>query len=273
MIRVFLFALMAGLPATALSQEGAPADQTPPEHCPSGDYRREGGFTIQTMWSRRHRRCLLIMKSDRDDKSYPVYRTYSFGDNGLFMIFNSYGEGPPSRMTGARTYFMFPRTGHVSAHVMTTGEVAARTASGHEVRFSAERGRIAEITEAEFREDDAVRPDNEGGVEITFFSGLLLEMGYRRGGSPHGRPGRSSYFIDRHGNRCRVTNREIFSYDSSGDATVRFSDEELADYLENHRRRACRNLDVSVLRHASAAAVTAAGERVRNAVSNAQPAM
>lgn len=161
-----------------------------------------------------------------------VYRSYAIFDDGLLMAFNSYGDGEDvSRLTGAREFYFFPRTGKLSV----TGDEAAGTitavmANGDTLVFNANTSEPVSFGRGTVKTANRVAPDNAGGIEIPSYNGLILDTGFRQGGSPAGRRGATSVFRDASGGSCTVTNSEIFEY-AGGEHWLKHNDKELREFL------------------------------------------
>ncbi len=172
---------------------------------------------------------------DPTETSGLVYRSYIFFDDGLLMVFSSYGDGEAdSNMTSAREFFFFPRRGAPAL----TMDPQARTIS---VRMSNDRGaefdpasaQIRELERGSVRVSPNIDPAERGGVEIPRYAGLMLDAGFRIGASPSGLPDGTSTFRSSRGESCAVKNRDVFSYTADGDHAFKFTDAELSAWLLN----------------------------------------
>jgi hypothetical protein len=167
-----------------------------------------------------------------------VYRSYLFDNSGFMMIFNSYGEGPESTTTGAREMYIFPRGG-VLDYRITDSEVTAVLPSGIELTYDAKAFRWSGTKGAKVKEKSQIKVGDQGGIEISIQSGLILDFGFRLGNSPTGDPARKANFVDSIGNRCTVVNRDVLEWDKNGEPYLRFkSDEAVYDFVRLH----CPNL-------------------------------
>ncbi|MEZ0392578.1 MAG: hypothetical protein ACAH59_10195 [Pseudobdellovibrionaceae bacterium] len=160
------------------------------------------------------------------------YRSYLITDRGLLMIFNSYSPSGSASATGARVFYFFPRkiTPNVKSYNGQTTMLLS--APGIELNLSQDQTKILTMKGAVIKEDPNVRPDNQGGVEISKVKTLLLDAGFNQGSDPTGNPNRSSKFIDHKGHTCQVKNNEIFNLTSDGDANFKFSDSQLKSFLK-----------------------------------------
>ncbi|MCX7978840.1 MAG: hypothetical protein N2578_07535 [Bdellovibrionaceae bacterium] len=170
-----------------------------------------------------------------------VYRDYLFTSEGLLMVFNSFGWGPPSSDTGAREFFFFPR-GTEAVRFESDLEkdlFRVRMVNGKWVQFEGDFAQISAIESGTVKVSADVNRNNNGGIEFPSFDGLILDGGWLLGSSPFSHPSRSSTFRDGKGKTCQVKNSEIFTYSADGDYFHRFNDRDLKLFLA----RRCPGLD------------------------------
>ncbi|MCM2276668.1 MAG: hypothetical protein NDJ89_01160 [Oligoflexia bacterium] len=175
-----------------------------------------------------------------------VYRSFLVTSEGKLLVFNSYGDGPDSEDTGAREFFFFPRVRETGFAWRDDGTLGLLLVNGEELRVDTATARLRGLTGGELVEAEAVDRRNQGGVEIPRHSGILLDAGYRRGGSPILRRQGSSRFSDPDGKSCTVRNEEVFRYPSTPDGEVGLrheTDAELAGFL----RARCPGLRAELL--------------------------
>jgi len=176
-----------------------------------------------------------------------VYRGFLFNEDGLMMVFNSFGDGPDSESTGARDFYLFPRRAGQVPPAFRPGQgntLDVRLAGGRVMTFEGKDVSVRSLEDAEISVDPKVSPGNEGGVEIRILRGLLLDCGFRLGGQPESVASRTSVFRDPKGRSCKVENREIFAYQEGGDVRLRFrTDVALAEFLDWR----CPDIDVTGL--------------------------
>lgn len=202
------------------------------QECPDLVERRDE-IQIQQVWSSDTQSCFLSV-TPRDAFVDLVYRDYLFSTSGLFMVFNSYGSGDEAQTTAAREFYMFPRTngGYQHAWDDDNRELVVKHVTGDTFTFSYKKAKLKSISRATVTVSDDVIPTNKGGVEINNYGGLLLDGGFKVGGSPTGSAAGLSKFTDAQGKACSVRNKEIFDYLSTGDIQFRYSDSELASFLK-----------------------------------------
>ncbi|MFI5362797.1 MAG: hypothetical protein ACHQ49_12565 [Elusimicrobiota bacterium] len=168
-----------------------------------------------------------------------VYRSYVFFEDGLMMVFSSYGEGPSSKTTSAREFFFFPRRGAPELTMdAQAGAVSARMSDGGRAYIAPATAQLSGLERGRATISSKVDPAERGGVEIPAYAGLMLDAGFRVGESPSGRPDGTSTFRDAEGRVCAVANRELFNYTSNGDHAFKFTDAQLSAWLP----RACPGL-------------------------------
>jgi len=168
-----------------------------------------------------------------------------FGSDGLFFVFNSYGEGPPSTKTGAREFYTFPRGDYPSFEINLKDQlVSISLTTGEIVIIDAKAMKILSMSDSEFYENPQVLPNNRGGFEIKTRTKIILDCGFRLGESPSSDPKNQCQFFDSKGQTCVFHAEDIFNYNSDGDKSIKFSDDrKLAKFLLNK----CDKFDISPL--------------------------
>lgn len=153
-----------------------------------------------------------------------VYRRYAFYSNGMFAVFNSFGEGGSRTQTGIRTYFLFPRGRPLAVTSTNEFEVVIATASGAQARFSSVSGDLLQLDSNSVVLSPQITPQQQGGVELTPRSGLLLDAGFGLGRPSYVDSRAQSTFRDVAGHRCQVPNASLFVYGAQ-DPIFRFADD------------------------------------------------
>jgi hypothetical protein len=175
---------------------------------------------------------LCYVSIDPVDTTGLVYRDYAFFGDGLFMVFNSYGEGEGPTMTSAREFFFFPRRGAPQLTMdAKAGTVSVRMGDGGRADFNPANAQVSGFERGSATVASKVDRGNNGGVEIPKYAGLMLDAGFRLGESPSGRPAATSTFRDASGRSCTVKNSDVFAY-ANGDHTFKFTDAQLAVWLK-----------------------------------------
>lgn len=200
--------------------------------CPDIVERYEG-TQIQQQWSENSQSCFFSV-SPRDAYVDLIYRDHLFTTQGLFLVFNSYGTGPDSETTGAREFFLFPRPLKKFDFYWNRNsqELEVTHVTGNKFIFDARKGRLKSVTNATVSVADDVNKNNRGGIEITNFKGLVLDGGFKMGGSPSSVSSGSSVIKDVQGKSCSVKNYEVFKYTSDGEVFVKYSDSTLPAYIK-----------------------------------------
>lgn len=172
-----------------------------------------------------------------------VYRSYLLSNQGLFMVFNSYGQGDGSDKTGARVYYFFPRQQMPNAKTGNDKVIFSTATPGTEISLDALSAKFSGISShlgvGKFREDSNINENNNGGLEIFDYPGLMLDLGFSLGADPASNRNGVATFTDQKGQICRVKNYEIFKYASTGDVQFKYSDQELKAFLKT----SCVHLD------------------------------
>ena len=175
----------------------------------------------------------VVSVHPRDAFETLVYRDYSVTNDGLLMVFNSYGPGPDAEKTGAREYYFFPRA-HADVALKTiaddTSDIQVQLSSGKWLSFSPATADISNIQDGAFSRDPNISPDNQGGIEIKSYDGIYLDAGFALGHSPVEDQNGTSTFHDSLGQSCQVSNQKVFV--TANENTVPRSDSEISKYLK-----------------------------------------
>ncbi|MDE2491173.1 MAG: hypothetical protein KGM24_10015 [Elusimicrobia bacterium] len=169
-----------------------------------------------------------------------VYRDYAVFSDGMLMVFSSYGAGEGPDMTSARSFYFFPRRGLPRLETdKAAGTVRVVMADGGVATFDPATAQIAGLDRGAVTVSPRIARDDDGGVEIPEYRGLMLDAGFRLGELPAGRPNAASTFRSAEGQTCTVTNSEIFAY-KSGNPVLKFDDAGLSAFLKTR----CPGLNV-----------------------------
>lgn len=208
------------------------------------DFTTVGVMQISTIFNADTHVCWVSVHNNTSYKTLR-YRDFMFGNDGLFFVFNSFGEGPPSEKTGAREFYTFPRRGYPSFVIDSDNQLVQITlTTGETMLFDARVMKLLSMSDSKFTEDPQITPKNRGGFEVKSHTRLLLDCGFEMGNSPSSNPKRICQFSDAHGKICSLRAGELFDYDSDGDNALKFQDDSaLADFLSTK----CTNLDISPL--------------------------
>jgi hypothetical protein len=165
-----------------------------------------------------------------------VYRNYLFTGDGSLMVFNSYGWGDDSDSTGAREYFFFPRKTTEPTYYWNSEarRLEVTAVSGDQFYFDYETGEMVAASKGKVTVAPEVRPDNKGGVEISQYQGLMLDIGFSIGRAPSSSSSSYSVFRDAKAASCKIKNNLLFTYKSSGDVYFRYNDTNLAAFLKRN---------------------------------------
>lgn len=184
----------------------------------------------------------LVSIHPRDVFETLVYRDYLITNKGLVMVFNSYGPGSTSQTTGAREFYFFPRPSKALEFSYEQGrnEVKVKFNERLSFVFDGKTAQVKGLSEGAVIVDTDVNKNNKGGVEIEFYNGLWLDVGFTMGHSPSEKPRATSTFTDENGQTCTLANEELFTY-ANGDVDFKYSDSDLKKYLNT----TCPNLQIS----------------------------
>ena len=184
--------------------------------------------------------CLMSVHP-RDAFQTLIYRDFLFDEDGLFMVFNSYGPGDESKTTAAREFRFFPRGKRdmTYSHDAATSRLSVTTPSGKVFVFNSQKGILVSISGSKITQDYNINPNNKGGIEIVSNDGLLLDGGFTVGQSPSQNPKRKLTFRDTRGQECQLANGDVYRYSSDGDVFFRYDDAQLKSYMQSR----CSNLN------------------------------
>jgi hypothetical protein len=177
---------------------------------------------------------------DPTETNQLIYKAFTFFDDGLMMVFSSYGDGEDSNpnLTSAREFWFFPRSTPLTLRMdKSAGTVSVTMSDGGTVTIDPATAQPKSLDRGTVTVSPRVDPAERGGIEITSYAGLVLDGGFRMGESPTGRPAADSNFRDAQGHLCTVKNNELFSY-ANGDHSFKFTDAQLSAWL----RTRCPNL-------------------------------
>ena len=178
-----------------------------------------------------HGECLLAVSPDTSGLNY---RSFSFSNSGLFQVFNSFNPQGSQPISGARTYFIFPRTGVPDFRFSEINHRLIVTLSDQStLTFSTETTRALDWDHA-FVEAPSVNRQNQGGFEINSAKTLILDTGWAFRKPAYTIELGQSDFKDHLGTHCKLPNRDLFIYDgsSASDPKFRFAtDTDLRKFL------------------------------------------
>jgi len=167
-----------------------------------------GRLRVSQRWNARKQKCIVMVSADeRSGKA----RSYLFNSEGMLMTFSVLGKGPVSQATGARTHLLLPSVQPLRVEKRGS-RVLVHTTSGHVVTFDGASGAPQGISGGEFRVEPTPSAERGGGVELRTDSGIVVDFGFMRGGSPHEDPSGTATVSDGRGHECRVKNSDLMSY-------------------------------------------------------------
>lgn len=223
-----MFAILNFLLTATLSYAQNPAS------CP--DYfEKHDGTTIQISWIPKSQTCFFAVNPENEWQT-PAYRNHLFTSEGLFFVFNSYGTFPNGDMSfGAREYYFFPRKNTTITYAWNdeTHELVVTHVTGDKFIFDSRTGGLKSITGAQVKVADTVNRENQGGIEISGYHGLLLDCGFVVQDAPSSNSARASALTNSSGGSCSMKNSALFNYASDGDVTFKYkSDKDFAKVLK-----------------------------------------
>lgn len=167
-----------------------------------------------------------------NDSNGLVYRNYGVFSDGMFLVFNSFGDSEDTaKDTGAREFYFFPRAGVPTLHIdPAVPSVSVTMVDGGVVTFDPATAQPSAVDRGSVVVAGTVDRGNKGGLEFPSYAGLMLDAGFRMGELPSGKPNNDSTFRDAAGKTCTVKNNEVFAY-ANGDRDFKFDDAALKAFL------------------------------------------
>jgi hypothetical protein len=230
------------LPEPATHEPRTPATRMsePTDSCEAQSF-SVGQLHVLQKQSRDDSKCIVMISAD---ETHGKARSFVFNSQGMLLTFGMLGPGSAKVNTGARTHFLLPNVQPL--RVERAGEkVLVHTTSGHIVTFDASTGRPAGISGGEFEVTQEVTAEGGGGVTLRSSSGIIVDFGYTKGGSPHERPNGQATLTDGRGQTCTIQNRELLSYERDEPYLRVSSATELSDFLEA-QQESCATLRASI---------------------------
>lgn len=177
----------------------------------------------------------LVSVSPVDTNSL-VYRSFLFDNIGLFMIFDSFGEGSESETTGAREFYFFPhKTNEISyRYDIHSQHLSVKSPSGKVFIFNAKKSILVSASNSSLTIDYAVNRKNKGGIEFIKNDAFYLDLDFKMGQSPSQNPNGEANFKDVKQNSCIVKNSDIFKYTSDQDPLFKYDDAHLRSFLRKN---------------------------------------
>ncbi len=190
-----------------------------------------GEIQINRQWDEPSRTCFIDLHPRNVMNNR--YRDYYFDNHGQLMVFNSYGDGPDSKMTAARDFFLLPQVeDYPDYSIEANGDVVIKTVSGHLFKISAKVFSIISLTPGLISEK-TLSPDNKGGVEFTLKEGFWLDGGFMKGASRLQHPELTTIVkTSKNSKTCSILNRDYLNYNSDGDFTFKYENEKLTAFLK-----------------------------------------
>lgn len=172
--------------------------------------KHSGEILIQRTWDTTSRNCFISIHPMNTDGL--KYRDYYFDNSGMFMVFNSYGDGSTNSTTGSRVFYLLPQIyDYPDFSIEPNGDVLLRTVSGHLFLFDSTKFGIKAFTPGGFTEKPLSKT-NKGGVEIKPTSGYWLDAGWKMGGMATDSSSSKTSVYGTKAGQCSLANKEIFSY-------------------------------------------------------------
>lgn len=200
-----------------------------------------GRLHVSQRWNVAKHKCIVMVSSEgRGGKA----RSYLFNSEGMLMTFSVLGKGPVSRATGARTHLLLPNVQKLHVESSST-KILVHTTSGHIVTFDGMSGEPEGISDGEYKVEKTPSARNGGGVELRVDSGIVVDFGFARGGSPHENPEGSATVSDGRGQECTVKNRELLSYAGAEPSVAVSSAAQLSAFFAKAQGASCGSLTLA----------------------------
>lgn len=192
-----------------------------------------GDILIQRNWNETDRYCFISIHPMTVKDLF--YRDYLFTNDGMMLVFNSYGEGSNAETTASRTFYLFPQKyDYPDFTIEDNGDVTIRTTSGHHIVFDSIKMKIKSFPQGTFTEKPLSK-NNKGGVEINPSHGYLIDVGFKMGGMAVENKTGQSFIRGSKSGQCKLKNTELFSYKNADDYVYPFlkTGSELDLFLQN----------------------------------------
>ena len=168
-----------------------------------------------------------------------IYRNYLITSDGQIMVFNSFGSGPSTSDTGARVFYLYPRTGELDL-TLRGDQIVVQLVSGHRLIFDPSSVDLFSMEGGSVQVQSQISRRNAGGVEIELDHSYMLDMGFKLGNTPVWDLERQSFFINSKGEKCSFKNEELF-YKKGGEVYPRYPAD---NKLESVITSKCPNFDL-----------------------------
>jgi hypothetical protein len=190
-----------------------------------------GDVLIQRDWDEVSRNCFISLHPM--DVIDLKYRDYYFDNAGLFMVFNSYGEGPDSKTTGFRSFYLFPIIqDYPDYSIEPNGDVLIQTVSGHQFLIDSKKLKIKSFIGGTYFEKP-LSPNNKGGTEIKPTYGFWLDLGFKLGGLANDVPTNSTKVVGTKSGNCILKNTELYKYQAGNyNHPLLYSGQNLESFLQ-----------------------------------------
>lgn len=181
----------------------------PTELCPD----RLLGFEniqIQQTLSRDRERCYLSIHP-RNAYETLVYRDFLLTNDGMLMVFNSYGE-EGANSDGAREFFFLANEFKGFQWNVQGDSLILTGFSDKIIKISLKTAQMTEISGSEIKVADKVLPNNRGGLEILNANFLFIDAGFKMGDSPSNSKSSRSVVKNSKQQSCTLKNTQVYDY-------------------------------------------------------------
>jgi hypothetical protein len=135
-------------------------------------------------------------------------------DGKIFVFVGTFDHDEEAKSNGSRVFYLFPRN-FGSPEIDATGAIVRITsAAGTRVELDPDRAELISIAGYQISASplefiDAMSAAGGGFTLRPQGASLLLDLGWRLGGSPEGLPGRQAEFSRESGSICTVSNQDV----------------------------------------------------------------
>lgn len=185
---------------------------------------------VNRQWDENSRHCFVSI-SPRQITDLK-YRDYYFDNTGMFMVFNSYGDGPDSEMTASRIFYLFPQAeDYPDFSFEDNGDVIVKLVSNHQFRISGKDFSIVSLSDGVIKESP-LAVNNKGGVELQLTRGFWLDAGFKVGGTALDKPDNRSVFHSATSHlTCTLTNKTFLRYASDGNFFMKYEGDAFNNFI------------------------------------------
>lgn len=204
------------------------------EDCPMKTGKYGEGIQYQDML------CRIMISADRiDSKSN---RSLTFNNEGAIQVFSNFPGTTNSNSTGARVYYLFPFKTKKTISDADENHLTVVHPSGAKFVFD-KNGKVSS-PDLKMRVSQEINSHNNSGIEIeSYKNGLVVDLGYKMGGTPALNKNAVVTITDKNNKKCKMINSDI-NVVNKDDVKLKFKTNEALHFFLASK---CPGLDISDL--------------------------